>query len=217
VSRTTGDASSFDSNVFINCPFDDEYLPLLRPLLFTVVYLGFAPRIASERSDSTENRLDKIVELIRESRLSIHDISRLRATAVGEFARFNLPFELGIAHASRLFGTGRMRSKHCLILERDRHEYRRALSDLAGMDIKHHSNESSEVVRCVRDWFVETVGLRGVHSPTKIWYRFNDFASDFYDRRRQDGFSDADLNYMPTPEYIDFARDWVSSHGQRGR
>ncbi len=31
----------FDQNVFVNCPFDDEYLPLLRPLLFTIIYLGF--------------------------------------------------------------------------------------------------------------------------------------------------------------------------------
>ena len=26
---------AFDRNVFINCPFDDGYRPLLRPLLFT--------------------------------------------------------------------------------------------------------------------------------------------------------------------------------------
>ena len=37
---------AFDQNVFVNCPFDEEYLPLLRPLLFTIVYLGFRPRIA---------------------------------------------------------------------------------------------------------------------------------------------------------------------------
>jgi hypothetical protein len=44
--------ADFELNVFINCPFDEQYYPLLRPLLFTVVYLGFNPRIASERSDS---------------------------------------------------------------------------------------------------------------------------------------------------------------------
>jgi len=37
---------AFDRNVFINCPFDDGYMPLLRPLLFTVYCLGFQPRIA---------------------------------------------------------------------------------------------------------------------------------------------------------------------------
>src|SRR5215216_2126734 len=82
----------FEKNVFINCPFDEEYLSLLRPLLFTVVSLGFQPRIASERSDSAEMRFEKIVRLIRSSRYSIHDISRLRAKEAGEFSRFNLPF-----------------------------------------------------------------------------------------------------------------------------
>ena len=44
----------FSSNVFINCPFDSDYVPLLRPLLFTVLFLNLNPRIASERFDSGE-------------------------------------------------------------------------------------------------------------------------------------------------------------------
>jgi len=35
-----GPAPSYEWNVFINCPFDKEYFPLLRPLLFTIIYLG---------------------------------------------------------------------------------------------------------------------------------------------------------------------------------
>jgi hypothetical protein len=54
----------FEKNVFINCPFDSDYYPLLRPLLFTIVYLGFNPKIALERSDSGEQRIDKICELL---------------------------------------------------------------------------------------------------------------------------------------------------------
>jgi hypothetical protein len=200
----------FESNVFINCPFDPDYASLLRPLLFTVISLGFNPRIASERSDSVENRIDKIIGLIRESRFSIHDISRLRAKKVGEFARFNLPFELGLAHASRVFARARKQPKLCLVLERTRHDFRRALSDLGGSDIKGHGNKPAELVRCVRDWFVETVGLRRVRGATSLWYQFNEFASDFYDARKRDGFSRSDLNFMPVPEYIGFIQDWVS-------
>jgi hypothetical protein len=62
-----GAIDGYELNVFVNCPFDDKYLTLLRPLLFTIVYLGYRPRIASERSDSGENRLDKICELIQQS------------------------------------------------------------------------------------------------------------------------------------------------------
>ena len=54
--------SDFEKNVFINCPFDSAYLALLRPLLFTIVSFGFIPKIASERSDSAEQRIDKIYQ-----------------------------------------------------------------------------------------------------------------------------------------------------------
>jgi hypothetical protein len=60
----------FDDNVFINCPYDAEYLPLLRPLVFTVLYAGLNPRLASERLNSGETRISKIVELIRELQIA---------------------------------------------------------------------------------------------------------------------------------------------------
>jgi hypothetical protein len=202
--------NAFSRNVFVNCPFDSEYLPLLRPLLFTIIHVGFLPRIASERSDSGENRIDKICTLIRACQYSIHDLSRLRASQIGELSRMNMPFELGIEYGSRRFGVQPLTRKKCLVLEKDQHEFQKALSDLSGIDIKHHNNEPSEVVRAVRNWFVETVGLSGVHSASRIWYRFADFASDFYDTRIADGYSAEDLNMMPVPEYIDFIQRWVA-------
>jgi hypothetical protein len=202
--------NAFSRNVFVNCPFDSEYLPLLRPLLFTIIYVGFVPRIASERSDSGENRIDKICALIRACQYSIHDLSRLQASQVGEFSRMNMPFELGIEYGARRFGVQPLTRKKCLVLEKDRHEFQKALSDLSGIDIKHHNGEPSEVVRAVRNWFVETVGLSSVHSASRIWYRFADFASDFYDTRAADGYSAEDLNMMPVPEYIDFIYRWVA-------
>lgn len=202
----------FERNVFVNCPFDEAYYPLLRPLLFTVIYLGYTPRIATERSDSAENRIDKISGLIRDSKYSIHDLSRLKATKAGELSRMNMPFELGVEYGCRLFGTPPLNEKQCLILETERYEFMKALSDLSGVDIKSHSDEPDEVVRAIHNWFVETVGLRGVASPTVIWYRFTDFASDFYDTRKSEGFTDDDLNMMPVPEYIDFIRDWVAEN-----
>jgi len=89
----TSDDEDFLKNVFINCPFDSQYTKLLRPILFTVIYLGYNPRIASERSDSGEARFTKIRELISESKFSIHDISRLKAVKKLEYYRLNMPFE----------------------------------------------------------------------------------------------------------------------------
>jgi hypothetical protein len=179
----------FEKNVFINCPFDPEYHPLLRPLLFTIVYLGFNPKIARERSDSGEQRIDKICELIKESRYSIHDLSRLRSKKQGEFYRLNMPFELGIDYSCRRFASNHLKGKKCLILEKGAFDYIKALSDIAGVDIKSHDNDSAKLVQALRNWFVETVKLKNVPGPTAIWYKFNDFTSDFYTRRKKEGFS----------------------------
>jgi hypothetical protein len=199
---------TFARNVFINCPFDRDYLSLLQPLLFTIIHLGFNPRMASESSDSGEIRLQKICALVRECQYSIHDLSRLRASEAGELSRMNMPFELGVDYGCRRFGAPKLRQKKSLVLEKDQYEFQKAISDLSGTDIKHHSNEPSEMVQAVRHWFVETVGLRNVPSAGNIWFAFNDFESEFRDARLAEGYSEEDRETMPVPEYVDFIRGW---------
>ena len=41
-----------DNAIFINCPFDEEYQPLLRALLFAALFYGLDIKIASMDSDS---------------------------------------------------------------------------------------------------------------------------------------------------------------------
>jgi hypothetical protein len=89
------DPVGFDQTVFLNCPYDDEYRPLLGALVFTVLDCGLTPRLASDQADSGQLRLEKIRELIRCSRFSIHDISRMAPLKEGELPRFNMPFDLG--------------------------------------------------------------------------------------------------------------------------
>lgn len=64
-----------ERDVFINCPFDRKYRPLLRALLFAVHDCGFRARSALEIEDSGEVRVHKILRIISESPLGIHDIS----------------------------------------------------------------------------------------------------------------------------------------------
>jgi hypothetical protein len=209
----------YESNVFVNCPFDGNYLDLLWPLLFTIVDLGYRPRIANERSDSGENRLDKICGMIRQSKFSIHDLSRLKAARAKEFYRLNMPFELGIDYGSRQHGPEFMRNKKFLILERRLHDFKVALSDLSGVDIKMHDNKIGEIIRAVRDWFYETVGLRDIPYPNVIWWRFNDFTTSLYDQRLAEGISDVhvkeDIARMPIPEYLNCVASWVAKHDWR--
>jgi len=120
-------AAPFDASVFINCPFDEEYAPLLEAAIFCVVYLGFVPRLASERLESGENRLDKIIEMIRGSRYSIHDLSRCKSAKAGDAFRMNMPFEFGIDVGLRRSGDKRLSLKKFLIFERDQYDLKKAL------------------------------------------------------------------------------------------
>jgi hypothetical protein len=204
----------FDKNVFINCPFDSSYIPLLRPLVFVVLYLGYNPRIALERANSAELRIQKICELIQISKYSIHDISRMRSRKANEYSRLNMPLELGIDLGCRIYAANELRNKVFLIFEKEQYEYLKSLSDLAGVDIKHHSNEPETIVRNIRNWFVENE-LDTADSATRIWDDFNTFMFDFYEKREREGFKDIDLQYMPMPEYIKHIKNWLK--GQKSR
>ncbi len=198
----------FHSKIFINCPFDDDYTRLLRPLLFSAVRTGLTVRIASEIFDSGVARIHRICDLVRESKYSVHDLSRMRASFEGEIHRMNMPFELGLDIGCRVFSRGLMSQKRCLILETEQYEYQKALSDLSNSDIKRHRDEPEELIRQVRNWFVE-VGINGVPSGTMIWEQFNEFMANFYHEREAEGFRGKDLDMMPVPEYLGFIEAWV--------
>ena len=181
-------------------------------MLFTLVYVGLVPRLASENSDSLEQRIEKILRLIKECRYSIHDLSRLKAEKAKEFFRLNMPFELGIDYGCRRIANNHLRTKRSLILESKRYDIQKALSDLNGVDIKSHNNNPALTVRALQHWFIETVGLKNIDSPSVIWDKFNEFNHDFYKRRKAQGYSKDDLKMMPIPQYIRFITQWVGAN-----
>jgi len=199
----------YEKNVFINCPFDKEYQSLLQPLLFTVIYLGFTPRIALERADSGEVRFIKICQLIKASKYSIHDLSRIQSTRKGEYYRLNMSFELGLDIGARIFNYSKYRTKCCLILEERKYRYQAAISDVSNSDIKHHNGEAIKIVTAVRNWFAEN-GLRHTPSATTIWYSFSDFMNDFYEKRKSEGFTRREIYSMPVKELIDYMSEWIN-------
>lgn len=138
-------------SVFINCPFDDEYQPLLWALVFAVQDCGFVARSALERDDGSEVRIDKIRRIIGESAFGIHDISRTEVDVATGLPRFNMPLELGIFLGAKYFGSAEHSVKSCVIFDREQYRYQAFCSDLAGHDIRSHRCEESEVVRAVRN------------------------------------------------------------------
>ena len=151
--------------IFINCPFDAEYKPLFDAIVFAVLFCGYEVRSALEISDAGEPRLLKIVRLIRDSRYSLHDISRVEQD--GGLPRFNMPIELGIAIGARHFGDDGLRAHHLLVLDSEQYRYQRFASDLAGIDIHAHAGSVSGVIGAVRN-FLATHSRRPLAGASAI-------------------------------------------------
>lgn len=108
--------SDYNSNVFINCPFDTEYKPLLDIIVFTVYDCGFIVRCALEDDDASQVRIDKIYNIIADCRYGIHDISRTNLDEASGLPRFNIPFELGVFLGAKKFGSEEQKRKNVLYL-----------------------------------------------------------------------------------------------------
>ena len=146
------EAAPVDRDVFVNCPFDEEYRSIFQTIVFSVIGCGFFPRCALETADSGDVRIDKIARMIGECRYGIHDLSRVELSLSNNLPRFNMPFELGLFLGARRFGGPQQRRKVCLVLDSAPYRYQAFLSDIAGQDIRAHGNEGRRVATHIRDW-----------------------------------------------------------------
>ena len=200
----------FETTVFINCPFDDAYAPLLEAALFCVVYFGFLPRLANERVEAGENRLDKISEMIKGAKFSIHDLSRCQAEAAGEFFRMNMPFEYGMDVGFRRGTNRQLQQKKFLIFERSPYELKRALSDIAGQDVAYHKDDYVQIIRHVRDFFRVEANVE-VPGPARINADYATFQGWMTEKKIYEGHSEREALSLPTRERLDEMRAWMDS------
>lgn len=201
---------SFEQSVFINCPFDKDYAPLLQAVAFCVVCLGFTPRLAPENSDNAIARLDRIVGIIETSQFGIHDLSRCKSSIGGEFARMNMPFELGMDYAAKRFGGPRQGNKAILVLETNRYDYQKSLSDISGWDIEAHGGDYYEAIRAVRGWLIRQAGAPDIR-PAAIKSKYAAFQEWYYERELAAGASKADILRYPTIDLIDAMVLWMEA------
>ncbi|HEV7488789.1 MAG TPA: hypothetical protein VGQ65_24210 [Thermoanaerobaculia bacterium] len=167
-------ASEYGRNVFINCPFDDEYTPIFEAIVFTIQACGFRPICARSRLNSSDVRLQKIVDLIALCRYSIHDLSRTELDRVSTLPRFNMPLELGIDIGCRAYGAGQ-RNKSFLIFDRDRFRFQTYVSDIAGQDIADHGNDPNTAIGRVRDWLRSEAKRTNIPGAKAMQARYGDF------------------------------------------
>jgi hypothetical protein len=193
------------NNVFINCPFDNYYFPLLKPLLFTLIYMDLVPKI-SETSDSGQVRLFKIKDLMEMSKYSIHDLSRMEPLKSKDYPRFNMPFECGIDFGLRMSNHD-YGEKKFLILEKEKHRYHKVISDIAGNDIKAHKNEPEQIVKVTRDWFKPT--KPEIPFYKEIWLAYNEFEFDYEQILIEEEYDPKDINSLTFSDIIENMTAWI--------
>lgn len=203
----------FENSVFINCPFDKGYRPILVAVVFTVKCFGLVPRLALDEEDAAVLRLNKIIKLIEGCRYGIHDLSRMKAVTVGEFYRMNMPFELGIDFAAKSLDTKvvEWRYKKLLILESNKFEYKRALSDISGCDIKSHQDNPREAIKAVRDWFVVESKRRNFMGAEGIWNEFVTFNGFLSQVLIRNGHKLDEIEDIPIPEVLAYIDEWLAN------
>ena len=203
--------AAYADSVFINCPFDEEYRPLFRAIVFTVHDAGFVPRCSLEFSDASEDRMSKIVRLIQECRFGIHDISRTEPNEHG-LPRFNMPFELGLFIGCRRYGGKRQGSKSCLVLDRERYRYQAFLSDIAGNDVDAHQGEPKVAVKRVRDWLRTASARTTIPGSARIWKRYERFEHDLPSLCDAIGLDIEDLAFA---DYSNVIVQWLKENAPR--
>lgn len=166
--------SNYNNQVFLNCPFDDDYIDLYRACLFTIIDSGFIPRCSKEINNGTSLRINNIVQLIRECRYGIHDLSRVELNE-HQLPRFNMPFEYGIFYGSKHFGDANQQKKTSLVFDKEQYRYQIFISDLSGIDVTSHNNSTDKIIKKIRNWLKTESRRKSIPEAHDILNRFNKF------------------------------------------
>lgn len=198
----------FDKNVFINCPFDKNFTPLFRAMIFAIHDVGFRPRCALESSNAGQVRLTKILDIIAECKYSIHDLSRTELDDTHGLPRFNMPLELGLDLGCKRYGQEHQQEKVLLIFDKHQYRYQKFISDIAGQDIAGHLGKEASVITTIREWFVNERRVI-IPSGEEITNRYRTF-------KRALPSICAELKWNPSDlGFIDFsyaAATWIKNH-----
>jgi hypothetical protein len=151
-------------SVFVNCPYDAGFRPVFEAIVFSCICCGFLPRAALETASASIPRMTRIARAMMESKYSIHDLSRCRGEGDENFARFNMPLELGMAMAERIRFGDVDGSHDWVVLVPSGHCYQRFVSDLSGYDPMDYDGEAESVVPAVMAWLATRADA--VRTPT---------------------------------------------------
>jgi hypothetical protein len=140
--------------VFLNYPFDSAFAELANAMSFAVVAGGLLPVCAYDLTVPDKSRLEMLVDAIGSCHYSAHDLSRSKGEGPQNFARLNMPVEMGMALFHAL--NTQRRDHRCLFFVQEAHDYKAFASDLAGLDPRRHNNDPRRILTDTYEW------LRGV-------------------------------------------------------
>ena len=198
----------YTSNVFINCPFDEDYLELRNALLFAIFDCGFTPRCALEEDNGGQVRFEKIQNLMANSKFGIHDISRIELDGANSLPRFNMPLELGVFLGAKKFGNSSQKTKNCLIMDAEQYRYQKFISDLAGHDIKSHQNKPDSLITIVRNWLSTASRRKTIPGGRLIISRYKRFKKELPLLCSNANTDELELTYN---DYSNFISEWLQA------
>lgn len=198
----------YEKDVFVNCPLDTEYRPLLEAIVFTIHDCGFAARSALEVTDTSQIRIEKISAIIAACKYGLHDISRTELDRDTGLPRFNMPLELGLFLGAKRFGAGKQKAKNCLVLDVDRYRYQKFISDIAGQDIVAHGGTVVQAIRVVRDWLSDAGRAAGkLPGGAAMMLRYQIFRYDLPDMSARRGVDPEEMTFN---EYVLRVEEWLA-------
>lgn len=155
------------AEVFLNIPYDQKFERLFLAYICGISAFGLVPRATLEITTSAR-RLDRIFDLIRACRYSVHDLSWVKLDRVApRTPRFNMPFELGLAIAyERMSAAG---DHEWFVFESDKFRLAKSLSDVNGTDPWIHQGTIAGVFRELRSMFNRPGGQPSIQEMWSIY------------------------------------------------
>jgi hypothetical protein len=159
-------AASDLPSVFLNIPYDQAFQTLYLTYIAGTTAFGLWPRATLEIPGGAR-RLDRILDLIKSCRYSLHDLSGVELDVRRPATpRFNMPFELGLAVAWDKLNPGR----HVwFVLEAKGRRLQKSLSDTGGTDVYVHGGKPQGVFRELCNAFVRLEQQPSVQEMTTIY------------------------------------------------
>ena len=185
--------------VFLNYPFDDAFSPLGDAMSFAVIAGGMLPVCGYNLTAPDRPRLEMLVEAIRCCHYSAHDFSRSHGSGPQNFARMNMPIEMGMALFHALHS--QRREHRCIFFVPTPHDYAAFASDLAGLDPRVHNNDDLRLLADMYEWLRGVVpsALFNAQATVEVLDKFETFKAE---RRRVKGANGGHPSHEETRELM---------------